>query len=101
MMMKVETYREDLERKTYLCLMQERERLLSYMHQFEANEIAGDRSDPEWNGHPSPMVRYQVYFDYLAELCEVMRKRYNEEYVSDCRTLKQDAEKETCGSRVW
>jgi hypothetical protein len=33
-----------------------------------------------------------MFFDYLAELCKLMSRRYNEEYVDGCRTLQQDAE---------
>ena len=41
---------------------------------------------------PSPDVRYQMHLEYLAELCKLMSRRYNEEYVDGCRTLQQDAE---------
>lgn len=95
MMIDPEDYKTGLQRKSYLELMKKRERLLSFMHQFEVNEIAGDRSDSEWRFRPSPEVRYQVYFGYLAELCKEMRERYNQDYVWGRHTLKQDVEAET------
>ncbi len=85
-------YRKHCEKMPYLKLMRERDRLVSFLQQFEANELSGDRSDPEWQCCPGPEVRYQVYFEYLAVLCGVMQKRYNEEYVFGDRTLQQDAE---------
>ena len=87
MVMRMSAYMEGLKRKSYPELMQERERLLDYMHRFETNEIAGDRSDPEWDACPAPDVRYQVYYDYLSVLCGVMRERYSREYTGR-RTLK-------------
>lgn len=100
MMIGPEFYKEGLKRKSYLELMKERERLLSFMHEFEANEIAGDRSSPDWHAHPLPSVMYQVYFDYLSVLCGVMHEKYNREYISGSRTLKKDAEAEADKSRV-
>ncbi len=94
MMIGAADYMEGLKRKSYLELMQERERLVGFLHTFESDEIAGDRSDPERHSCPKPEVRYQVYFDYLSLLCGVMRERYNREYVWGRRTLKQDVEGE-------
>ena len=87
-------YMERLKRMSYLELMEERERLLGFLHRFEMNETAGDRNDPVRRGCPSPAVQYQVYFDYLSVLCGVMRERYKREYVFGRRTLKEDAEAE-------
>jgi hypothetical protein len=84
--------RDAYEKMSYLELMKERDRLIHCLQKFETNELTGDRSDPEWQWHPGPDVRYQVNFEYLAELCDVMRNRYNQEYVFGYRTLQQDAE---------
>ncbi len=91
MMITPSTYREGLKTKSYLDLMKERDRLVAFMHQFEAEETKGDRSSLAWRCHPSPDVQYQVYFEYLSALCNVMQERYNQEYVWGGRTLKQDA----------
>ena len=84
--------RDTYEKMPYLELMKERDRLISCLQKFETSELTGDRSDPEWQWHPGPDVQYQVNFEYLAELCDVMRNRYNREYVFGYRTLQQDAE---------
>ena len=94
MMIGPAAYMEEVKRMSYLELMAERERLIGYLHKFETDEIAGDRSDPAWRICPKPDVRYQLYFDYLSVLCRVMRERYNQEYVWGQRTLNQDAKPE-------
>ena len=92
MMIPPESYIESLEDKPYLELIKTRDGLIRYLQDYERKEMAGDRSDPEWQYRPSPEVQYQVYFEYLAELCRLMHERYNEEYVWGERTLRQDAE---------
>lgn len=79
---------------SYPELIRERDRLIRFLQDFEKKEIAGDRSDPEWQCSPSPAVRYQVYFDYLAAICSIMHRKYNEEYVWGRRMLKDDYDKE-------
>lgn len=90
-------YTEMLKNKSYLELIRERDRLIRFLWKYEENEKAGDRSDPAWSMCPGPDVAYQMYFEYLAALCEMMHKKYNEEYVWGDRTLKQDAEEEKDG----
>ena len=92
MMIAPSIYKDGLETKSYPDLMKERDRLIAFMHQFEAEEIKGDRSNPAWQCRPSPDVQYQVYLEYLADLCQVMHERYNHEYVWGGCTLKQDTE---------
>ena len=92
MMIAPSVYKEGLETKSYPDLMKERDRFITFMHQYEAEEMKGDRSSPAWRCRQSPDVQYQVYLEYLSALCEVMRERYNSEYVWGRRTLKQDAE---------
>ena len=41
----------------------------------------GDRTGREWLMDPNPETTYQCNLNYLAELCELMRERYNNEYV--------------------
>ena len=91
MMILPETYRKMIEGESYPELMKERERLLEFMHQYEAEETAGDQSAPVWVDKPSPELRYQMYFVYLSVLCEVMHKRYSRDYAGGRRPLKQDA----------
>ena len=65
----------------YNTLIKERDKLIDYIVTFEKNEKAGDRSGDEWNSNPNPDVVYQVYLDYLAELCKMMKEIYCEEFV--------------------
>lgn len=92
MMISPGTFAEKWEKLSYLELIKERDRLIRFLRHFEKKELAGDRSDPEWKYHPSPDVQYQVYFEYLAVLCGIMKEKYNTEYVWGGRTLKQDAD---------
>ena len=92
MMISPNFYEEQLRDASYLDLIEERDYMIRYMRKFEKDEKAGNRSSQEWKIHPSPEVRYQMYFDYLAVLCKVMHEKYNEEYVFGSKTLKQDVE---------
>ncbi len=98
MMISPNSYTEMLNDKSYLDLIQERDRLIRFMWKYEKDEKAGDRSDPAWSTCPQPNVQYQVYFEYLAALCGMMHKKYNEEYVWGDRTLEQDFEEKRNGS---
>ena len=87
-------YQEQIMNLSYLDMIRERNKLISFLQAYEKAKMAGDRSDPAWNCHPQPNVMYQVYFDYLAALCSVMRKKYNQEYVWGNRSLQQDVNEE-------
>jgi hypothetical protein len=56
---------------------------------FEKKEKVGDRSGYEWNYNPSPDVVYQVYLEYLAELCKLMKDVYCEDYVWGDKCLSE------------
>ena len=92
MMICPEYYAKQWGNASYPELIRERDDLIGYLREFEKKETAGDRSDPEWRYSPSPEVRYQMHLEYLAELCRLMKEKYNEEYVWGKRTLKQDAD---------
>ena len=94
MMISPDYFAEERKNLSYPELIRERDELISFMQDFEKKEMAGDRSDPEWRYHPSPVVRYQMHLEYLTELCRLMKEKYNEEYVWGKRTLKQDAEEQ-------
>lgn len=70
-----------LKNASYEEMMKERDRLIRYIQNFEKLEKVEDRSAEEWTERPNPVVRYQLYMDYLASLLKVMRNKYNEEYV--------------------
>ena len=92
MMISPGVYMEQLKDASYLELIRERDQLIKSIRKFEKNELAGDRSDPDWRYCPSPDVQYQMHLEYLSELCSFMHEKYNSEYVWGQRTLKQDAE---------
>ena len=93
MMVSSSSYIEQFENAEYLNLIEERDNLLAFIKDYEAKDIAGDRSGEEWLIHPQPDVRYQMYLEYLGELCNLMREKYNSDYVWGDRKLKDDAEK--------
>lgn len=57
---------------------------------YEKKEKAGDRSGDEWMINPSPDVCYQVYLEYLAEMCKLMHQKYNEDYVWGEKSLSDE-----------
>ena len=90
MMISPASYIEKFEDAEYLRLIEERDRLLAFIKDYEKKDIAGDRSGEEWSIHPQPDVRYQMYLEYLSELCNLMREKYNAEYVWGNRKLSED-----------
>lgn len=90
MMISPSSYIKQLEDAEYLELIEERDNLLAFIKDYEAKEIAGDRSDKEWEIDPQPVVRYQMYLVYLSALCSVIKKKYNTDYVWGDRKLKDD-----------
>ena len=97
MMISPESYAEQLKDASYLDLIAERDGLIRGIRHYEKNEKAGFRDPNEWGICPQPDVRYQMYLDYLAEVCSVMRKKYNHEYVWGNPTPKQDVEEKANG----
>ena len=98
MMISPEGFAEEVKDLSYPEMIRERDKLIRFLQDFEKKEMAGDRSDPEWNRSPSATVRYQMYFEYLAALCRLMHDKYNSEYVWGDRTLKDDVEDESFSS---
>ena len=81
MMISPDGYIESLIDADYNTLIEERDQLIDFIVEFEQKEKAGDRSGEEWRFMPSPEVRYQMHLEYLAVLCKLMHKKYNEDYV--------------------
>ncbi len=61
MMIAPQVYAKRLENAGYLQLIKERNRLISYIKEYEDMEIADDRTGSVWEAHPSPVVVYQCY----------------------------------------
>ncbi len=89
-MISPEMYAEQLQDATYLELIAERDNLIRYIRHYEKSEMRGDRSGKEWSINPQPVVRYQVYLEYLSELCRLMKEKYNKDYVWGERKLQED-----------
>ena len=93
MMISPKVYVNDFKTMDYHELIKERDRLIRSIRSFEKKECAGDRTGPEWHIQPSPEVVYQCDLEYLAELCQLMRDRYNEEYVWGDKELSTAAKR--------
>lgn len=91
MMISPEMYIEQLKDAEYLELIEERNDLIEFIKDYEKKETVGDRSGDDWLVNPSPDVRYQMYLEYLGELCKLMQEKYNTEYVWGDRRLQDDA----------
>ena len=91
MMLSPSSYIETFENAGYPELMEERERLLAFIREYEAKDRGGDRSGGEWSIDPQPDVRYRMALEYLGALCDLMGKRYNADSAWGDRKRKDDA----------
>ena len=76
MMISPESYIVELKNTTYKELIEEKNKLLKEISDFENNKIA----DEEYNINPSPDVIYQCNLLYLSKLCELIADKFNKEY---------------------
>ena len=77
MMISPNCYIDELKDKSYKELLKERKELLKAIYSFEKEEI----EQGEIIYSPSPEVVYQMNLEYLGELCKLISKKYNEEYI--------------------
>ena len=77
MMISPNCYIDELKDKSYKELLRERKELLEAIYSFENEEI----KQGEMICSPSPEVVYQMNLEYLGELCKLISKKYNEEYI--------------------
>lgn len=78
MMISPDGYIEELEDKSYINLLKERDLLIREICRFEKDK---DCNGEEWMMCPSPNVIYQMNLQYLGRLCELISKVYNRDYV--------------------
>ncbi len=88
MMISPEAYAEELKTDDLQNLIEERNELLDYIHNFEKNCIDFQKrelifSGDGWNIHPSPDVLYQVYLEYLAKVSVAISNKFNQEFESN------------------
>ncbi len=71
MMISPISYIEELKDNSFEQLIAERDSLIQEIKELEkiAFKKGEDRTDPAWQFHPGPDVRYQMNLEYLAELC--------------------------------
>ena len=81
MMTSPEVAAEEHKNDTFEQLITERHSC--YLELKELKKIVFDekKTDPEWNVHPGPDVRYQWSLEYMAELCKLMQDKYCSEVV--------------------
>ncbi len=81
MMLDPKSYIESMKDEPFENLIEARNTLIDEIKDLE--EIALKKGDDKgsYNCSPSPGVKYQVEHEYLAELCLLIRERYNSEYV--------------------
>ena len=73
MMISPLNYIDNLKDKTYEELLVERDRLLDEIKSFEQSS---NETIIPIVVTPGPDVKYQVYLDYLSELCKLIKEKY-------------------------
>lgn len=72
-----ESFIQEYKNKSYSELLSARDKLLKEIRAFERHTY-----DPERDMFcPSPEVIYQCNLEYLGELCKLISKKYNQEFV--------------------
>lgn len=81
MMICPESYVLCMKDLSYQELIKKRDSLIRKVRKLEKIVMNKDLSDEAWQFDPDPEVQYQVYLQYLSELCTYMHERYNAEFV--------------------
>ena len=66
---------------TFEQLIAEKDLLVSEIKELENIVFDSEKKSEEWNVRPGPDVRYQIYLEYLAELCNFLKEKYSNEIV--------------------
>lgn len=80
MMISPSTYLELKNDMPFEELIKERAMLLEDIQRLEVIVFDEERSDEAWEWKPGPDVQYQMELEYLAKLCNHMKKKINAEY---------------------
>lgn len=81
MMISPEMYRDDWKEATYREMMEERDRLVHFLKDYEEQETTGNGLPEIWDKCPTPDVEYQMSLLYLSELCRLMQEKYNQDVI--------------------
>ena len=76
-------------------LIKNRDGLIEQIRELEQIVYSRDKTDEAWNINPGPDVRYQMDLEYLAELCKLLKEKYNNEIVWGDLEDMSDAEQHT------
>ena len=76
-----ESYVEQFKNASFEELIRERDSLIEEIRDLEGIVFDKEKKDETWQMCPGPDVRYQVLHEYLAQLCEYIKEKYNSEYV--------------------
>ena len=74
MMLSPEDYMKEFESASLKKVLQERDRIIDFMHDFEANKIP----KKYFEHGPNPEFVYFTHLDYLKELCELIKIKMHE-----------------------
>lgn len=79
MMISPDTYIKQVKHKSFEELLEERDNLFAEIKRFE--QTINYSVENEWTISPAPEVVYQCNLQYLAKLCELIQRKYNQVYV--------------------
>ena len=74
MMLNPKDYRKEFEEASLKKILQERDRIIDFMHDFENNKIP----KKYFERGPKPEIVYFTHLDYLKELCDLIKIRMEE-----------------------
>lgn len=81
MMIEPSGYIEEHKNDSFEQLIAEKNALVAEINELEKIAFDKTKSDPAWGIHPGPDVLYQTDLEYLAELCNFIKDKYNSEII--------------------
>ena len=81
MMISPQAYVEEFKHEPFDKLISERERLYKELKALEKEAFDSEKKGDAWLISPSVDVRYQMYLEYMAALCEFISEKYRTEVV--------------------
>ena len=81
MMIDPSTYIEGRKNDSFEQLIKTRDELIESIKDLEKIVYEKEKMGPAWGIHPGPDVKYQIYLEYLSELCKLIKEKYNTEIV--------------------
>ena len=94
MMICTESYLTEHENDTYEELIKQRDELIAEIKRLEPIVLDEGKKSDEWMIMPQPDVQYQMYHQYMIELCRYMVERYRKEYIPVEEDGEEDSQNE-------